>query len=111
MSLKEYVQYKGKTVGWVVFDVYHTHRTADTFFRKYHSFGISEDLIHYLEKRGVKTVVVHYDSKKGELWFIAPLEKFYEGRVWYDGEDKQFHLHTKEFKCIMPKNIVVGEET
>ncbi len=105
MSYKEYITFRGKTVGWIVFDTYHTRRTPDTFFIKYHSFGISEELLFMLKKKGVKTVVVHYEGKEGLALFIAPIDKFFEGRVWYDGDDKQYHLHTKDMTCLMPKPV------
>jgi len=107
---KEWVNFKGKTVGWISDKVYHTHRRPDTFFKKYQSFGLSEELIFYLQKKGVDTVVIHYSGKEQPLLFIVPLDKFFEGRVWYDGNDKQYHLKAREMQCFAVKEIGGDDE-
>jgi len=78
--------------------VYHTFRVPDTFFIKYHSFGVSEEVLNKLKARGVKTVVVHYRGKKEVANYIASVDDFLnEGKVWWDGDDKQYHLHVSQF--------------
>jgi len=95
---KEIVYHLGKPVGYIQYGVYHTFREPDTFFIKYHSFGISEEVINKLERKGVRTVVVHYRGKKESANFIARIEDFLKyGKIYYFGSDKQYQLHTSYF--------------
>jgi len=72
--MKEYVRHKGKNVGYIQGDRFHTGRDRSTIFWKYKGIGISQDVLDEVKAKGVTILEINITLKEKTTKYLVRLE-------------------------------------
>jgi len=92
--------------GKVIGDIYHTDRKPQHFFRMYHGFAFSVELINPLKEKGVKFIIIRYLGMKGIIFYKSRIEDW--KRIWNNKlengmVDQQFVLDINDMEDVTPQ--------
>lgn len=86
--------------GKVISGVYFTWRTDAHVFRRWHSFGISFNILNQLAQEGVDGIIIDYTNKFGsKTEYETTVNQFLKSELEYNNHgDQQKHVRISELR-------------